>query len=265
MAAKVDSSLIQDGYQIYQHNFLFSKSGNWVVVQQGMNTDNQTARRYHWLSSGVKDFVEEPHSGIISDIKVKPLNLTAKESKENKDVSTGLVKDEPKTFLRNIKLVSEKKNSLITRTAAKGEEEGLPSSPRQRRSPGFAEMELNDVEFHWHPVLKEKFDLKRLEKTIFFAHEQNPKDFEELLSLKGIGPKTIRALSLVSEIIYGAKPSYEDPARYSFAVGGKDGTPYPVDKSTYDNVLKVMEKGIQKSRVTIREKVEAQKRLIKVS
>jgi len=249
MAAKVDSSLIQDGYQIYQHNFLFSKSGNWVVVQQGMNTDSQTARRYHWLSSGVKDFVEEPHSGIISDIKVKPLNLTAKESKENKDVSTGLIKDEPKTFLRNIKLVSEKKNSLI----------------RQKRSSGFTEMELNDVEFHWHPVLKEKFDLKKLEKAIFFAHEQNPKDFEELLSLKGVGPKTIRALSLVSEIIYGAKPSYEDPARYSFAVGGKDGTPYSVDKSTYDNILKVMEKGIQKSKVTIREKIEAQKRLIKVS
>jgi len=249
MAAKVDSSLIQDGYQIYQHNFLFSKSGNWVVVQQGMNTDSQTARRYHWLSSGVKDFVEEPHSGIISDIKVKPLNLTAKESKGNKDVSTGLIKDEPKTFLRNIKLVSEKKNSLI----------------RQKRSSGFTEMELNDVEFHWHPVLKEKFDLKKLEKAIFFAHEQNPKDFEELLSLKGVGPKTIRALSLVSEIIYGAKPSYEDPVRYSFAVGGKDGTPYSVDKSTYDNILKVMEKGIQKSKVTIREKIEAQKRLIKVS
>lgn len=237
MAAKVDSSLVQDGYQIYQHNFLFTKSGKWSVIQQGMNLDNQTARRYHWLSLNVKDFIEEPHSGIISQVKVNPLNLTAQESDKNRGVSLGLVKEEPKKFLKDMDLIQTK------------------------RSKNLIEMKLYDKEFYWHPVVQEKFDLKRLGKTIFFANSQNPGDFEKLISLKGIGPRTIRALSLVSELIYGAKPSYEDPARYSFAVGGKDGTPFPVDKDVYNKLLDVIERGIKNSRISIREKVEAQKRL----
>lgn len=248
ISAKVDSSCLQDlqnPFQIYHHNLIFNKSGQWCVVQQGMATEIQKARRYHWLSSNIRDFTEEPHSGIVSDIKSKPLNLVAKKSRGNKEISTELVKEEPKTFLRDIKLISEKKNSLV----------------KQRRSPGFAEMELNDVEFYHHPVEKEKFDLKKLEKTIFFANSQNPQNFEKLLVLKGVGPKTIRALSLVSEIIYGAKPSYEDPARYSFSVGGKDGTPFPVNKKNYDKTLEVIEKGIKKSKISNREKIGAQRRL----
>ncbi len=256
MAAKVDSSLVQDPkmlFQLYQHNFIFTKSGKWAVIQQGLNTENQTARRYHWLSSTLRqaqgkiDFVEEPHSGIVSDARGNPLNLVAKESNKNKKISNELVGEEPKTFLKDIRLISEKSNSLI----------------KQKRLPNFAEMELNNVEFHWHPVVNEKIDLKRLEKTVFFANSQNPKNFEQLLSLKGIGPKTIRALSLVSEIIYGAKPSYEDPARYSFSVGGKDGTPFFVKRDIYDKLLGIMEKGIKKSKISNREKAEAQKRLIK--
>src|SRR4030043_1315629 len=194
MAAKVDSSLIQDGYQIYQHNFLFTKSGNWVVVQQGMNTENQTARRYHWLSNilqqgqGRADFVEEPHSGIISGAKIKtPLNLTAKESDKNREVSLEQVLEEPKKVVKNLVMISRHPKQLTL-------------------------MELRNKEFYWHPVVEEKFDLKRLEKTIFSAKEQNPQNFEGLLSLKGVGPKTIRALSLVAEVIYGVKPSYSDPA-----------------------------------------------------
>jgi hypothetical protein len=251
ISAKVDSSLIQDGYQLYHHNLIFSKSGQWTVIQQGMREENSTARRYHWLSTtlqqvqGKEDFIEEPHSGIISDIRVKPLNLTAKESDENREVSTGLIKEEPKKFLRDFKTILNNSDFLITK----------------RRSGNFTEIELDNVEFYWHPVVKEKFDLKRLEKTIFFANSQEPKNFENLLSLKGIGPKTIRALSLVSELIYGARPSYEDPARYSFTVGGKDGTPFFVKKDIYDKLLDVMEKGIQKSKITMREKIEAQKRL----
>ena len=248
MAAKVDSSCIQDGFQIYHHNLIFSKSGKWCVIQQGMNIDSRKARRYHWLSSKVKDFIEEPHSGIISDLRVKPLNLTAKESKGNKEISTELVREEPKTFLKDIKLISKKQNHLI----------------KQKRLSNFAELELRDVEFHWHPVLKEKFDLKRLQKTIFFAHETRPRNFEQLLSLKGIGPKTIRALSLVSEIIYGARSSYEDPARYSFCVGGKDSTPYPIDRKTYSETLEILEKGIKKSKISNKEKLKVQRRLIQV-
>lgn len=245
MSAKVDSNLIQSGHQIYHHSFLFTKSGEWCVIQQGLNTENQTARRYHWLSSNVSDFVEEPHSGIAAENLAKPLNLTAKESKGNKEVSVDLVKEEPKTFLKDIQLISEKSNHLT----------------KQRRLPGFTEMELRDVEFHWHPVLKEKFDLKRLKKTIFFAHETRPRNFEELLSLKGIGPKTIRALSLVSELIYGAKPSYEDPARYSFTHGGKDGTPYFPTPLEMDATISILEKGIKKAKISNREKFEAERRL----
>lgn len=244
MAAKVDSSLIQSGYQIYQHNFLFTKSGNWVVVQQGMNTGNQTARRYHWLSSilmnkkkNKPDFIEEPHSGIASQIKGKPLNLTAKESDGNRTVSLGLVKEEPKKFLKDLDLIQTKREKNIT------------------------SMSLPDKEFFWHPVVEEKFDLKRLQKTIFSVNEQKPEDFEKMLSLKGVGPKTIRALSLVAEIIYGAKPSYEDPARYTFCVGGKDNVPMPINKGVYDRVIEIMEKGINKSQVSNKEKTEAQRRL----
>ncbi|RLC40088.1 MAG: DUF763 domain-containing protein [Candidatus Nealsonbacteria bacterium] len=245
ISAKVDTSGLQDGFQIYHHNLIFVGSGHWTVVQQGMNTAFQKARRYHWSSTQLKDFVEEPHSGIISDVKVKPLNLTARESNQNRKVSTELIKEEPKTFLRDIKLILRKTNYLI----------------RQKRLPGFTEMQMPNIEFHWHPVVEEKFDLRRLERTIFFAKSQQPKNFEQLLALKGIGPKTIRALSLVAEIIYGAKPSYEDPARYSFAHGGKDSTPYPVDRATYDRTIEILEKGIQRSKISLSEKIAAQRRL----
>jgi len=239
MTAKIDSSLIQDNYQIYHHNFLFTRSGKWAVIQQGMNTENQTARRYHWFSDGVKDFVEEPHSGIISDLKGKPLNLTAKESDKNRGVSLGLVNEEPKTFLKDLNLIQTRKSKNLTL------------------------MELYNKEFHWHPVVEEKFDLKRLEKTIFSIEERDPKNYEQLVSLKGVGPRTIRALSLVAEIIYGAKPSYEDPARYSFAHGGKDGTPYFPSQEEMDKTIRLLEKGIKKSVATLREKTEAQNRLRK--
>ena len=257
MAAKVDSSLIQDGFSIYAHNLLFTNSGKWAVVQQGMNVDEQKARRYHWLSDGVSDFTEDPHSGIASDIRLKPLNLTAKESKENKDISADMVKLEPTAFLKNFQ------------TAARVVSKNMPvvSSPvgkslgSQGRLPGFTDMELNNVEFHWHPVVTEKFDMKRLKKTIEKAHFLEPQNFTQLLAGGGVGPKTIRALSLVSEIIYGAKPSYEDPARYTFAVGGKDGTPFPVDRATYDRTLTAIEKGIKQSKINLGEIDKAKGRL----
>jgi hypothetical protein len=245
ISAKIDSSLVQDGYQLYHHNLIFSKSGQWTVIQQGMRQENSTARRYHWFSLNVKDFIEEPHSGIISDIRVKPLNLVAKESQENKEISTKIVREEPKKFLKDFSKIINKSDYLI----------------KKRRLGNFTEMELKNVEFHWHPVLKEKFDLKRLEKTIFFAHSENPENFEQLLALKGVGPKTIRALSLVAEIIYGSPPSYEDPARYSFAHGGKDGTPFKCSKLLLDTTISMIERAIQKSKISLKEKFEAQKRL----
>jgi len=245
IVAKVDSSLIQDGYQIYQHNFLFTKSGQWGVVQQGMDTKSQTARRYHWLSFDLKNFTEEPHSGIISGGKTKPLNLVAKESRKNKEISAELVREEPQTLLRDLNKIVLTNNKLM----------------RQKRFEFFTEIELYDKEFDWHPVLKEKFNIKRLKKIVEKIHFLKPKTFEELLAIEGVGPKTIRALSLVSEIIYGAKPSFEDPARYSFAHGGKDGTPYFVERGVYDKTIKALEKGIKMAKISNREKNESQERL----
>lgn len=245
MAAKVDSALIQGGYQIYHHNFLFTKEGNWTVIQQGMNTENQTARRYHWYSPIINNITEEPHSGIISATRGKPLNLTAKKSKENKEISTELVKEEPRTFLKDINSINKNQNSLI----------------KQKRLPGFTEMELANVEFFWHPVLKERFNLNRLKKVIEKAHFLKPKNFEELLATENVGPRTIRALSLVAELVYGAKPSYQDPARYSFAHGGKDGTPYFPKQEEMDATTNILERGIQKSNISLREKSEAKERL----
>jgi len=246
ISAKVDSALLQDGYQLYHHNFIFSKSGDWIVIQQGMQPENKTARRYHWLSFKIKSFTKEPHSGIISQFKVKrPLNLLAKESEKNKKICLELATKEPKTFLKDIKIISEKSSHLI----------------KQKRFPFFVEMEMKDVEFYHHPVEKEKFDLKRLKRIIEKIHFFNPKNFEQLLMIEGVGPKTIRALTLVSELIYGAPPSYEDPARYSFCVGGKDKTPYPIDKKTYDEILEVMEKGIEKAKISNKEKEKAKRRL----
>jgi len=251
ISAKVDTSCLQDGFQIYSHNLIFSDSGEYAIVQQGMNTGLKKARRYHWFSAklrkkqGREDFIEEPHSGIASDARLNPLNLTAEQSQSNRRISAQFIKESPKTFLKDIGLINRKTNSLF----------------KERRTRGFTELKLNDIEFHWHPVVQEKFDLKRLEKTIFSVKERDPENFEQVLAAPGVGPRTIRALSLVAEVIYGAKPSYEDPARYSFAHGGKDATPFPVDRQTYDKTIKALKKGIRQSRISLKEKEEAQRRL----
>ena len=242
MSAKVDSALLQDGFQIYHHNFLFTKLGNWAVIQQGMNPLNQTARRYHWLGGPKKDFVEEPHSGIITQKRVRPLNLTAKESNQNRQISLEMTQGSFKGLIKDVTLLSRRLTDLskIRKLNLPGDEI-IPQEPS----------DLQDL----------KFDTPYITKILFRLTEEKPKTFETLLSQKGVGPKTIRALSLVSEIIYGAKPSYEDPARYSFAHGGKDAIPYPVDRETYDKTINTIERGIRKSFVSLREKEKALQRL----
>lgn len=233
MAAKVDSSLVQDGFQIYHHTFFFSKNGAWSVVQQGMNTKNQTARRYHWYSKEITDLVCEPHTGIASQIKVPTLNLTAKVSEKNREISTELVQNNYSALMKDIKILRKHSDDLSKTLALKFKDQQLTF------------LKLENKEFSWHPVVKEDFSKsKYLEKILAKVCEIKPKSYEELLALEGVGPKTIRALALVAEVIYGAKPSYEDPARYSFAHGGKDATPYPVDRLTYDKTIKFLSKNI---------------------
>lgn len=236
-AAKVDSALIQDGFTLYHHNFIFNKKGAWAVVQQGMNTKIGRARRYHWLGEMVKNFLEEPHTGIATQAKLPTvLDLTSKKSKDNKETTLAIIKDE-RSLYRSLQILAEPKTSYQLKI-----------------------LDLPGIEFHNHPV-EDEFLHPQLRKTISKVVVAKPNSFERLLMTPGVGPRTIRALSLVSEVIYGAKPSYEDPARYSFSFGGKDGTPYPVDRMTYDRTLSVLEKAVSKSNLYFREKDETLRKI----
>ncbi len=250
MSAKVDSAAVQDGYQIYHHVFAFTNRGGWTVVQQGMNTENRMARRYHWLSSHIHDFVEEPHSAICAEAPAtKVLDLISKDSKEARVMSTQLVLD-INTLLKDFEYFSRKFFTPM----------GKEDTPSLFALDSSGVGSILEMPNH-HPIYPSDFDGRRLKKILIHAHESNPKNFEELLSLEGVGSKTIRAIALVSELIYGAKVSFRDPARYSFAHGGKDGYPYPVDRSVYDKTISILEKGIKKSGVESGEKYQALKRL----
>lgn len=252
MAAKVDSSLVQDGFGIYHHSFFFSKSGAWAVVQQGMNVASQTARRYHWYSKEITDLVCQPHSGIITQIRTPTLDLTAKESQSTRRISTELIQGSFYSLMKDIQILRRHSCRLSRMVALRfGQQE-------------ITLLNLENKEFSWHPVLLEHFlESRYLKKILFKLCEIKPQNYEKLLSLEGVGPKTIRALGLVSEVIYGAKPSYEDPARYSFAFGGKDSTPYPVDRRTYDSTIDFFHRIIQKSKISFLEKRQMLARLIR--
>lgn len=243
MAAKIDSALIQDGFQIYHHSFFFSQNGSWAVVQQGMNTVNLTARRYHWYSQKITDLVCEPHSGIISQVRVPALNLTAKTSENTRKVSTELAQGSYVSLMKDIQIIRKHSSSLSRMVSLKSADAEATF------------LHLENKEFKTHPVLGEDFSKsKYLEKILVKVCDQKPGNYEKLLSLEGVGPKTMRALSLVSEVVYGAKPSYEDPARYSFAHGGKDATPYPVDRPTYDASIEFFNRVVQKTKLPFYEK-----------
>jgi hypothetical protein len=226
MSAKVDSSAVQDGYQLYHHTFLFTRKGSWTVVQQGMNEAKRYARRYHWLGEAVTDFVNEPHSAILSEARGQTLNLTATESESARTTISGIAtRENPERVIGELKRL--KTLSL----------------------PAHHQIFTSDL----HP--------DSLRKIILSAYERQPQDFEHLLGLPGVGPKTIRALSLISELVHGVEPSYRDPARYSFAHGGKDGIPYPVDRKTYDQSIELLSRAIGKTKLDLSEKQKAFSRL----
>jgi len=247
MSAKVDNSLVQDGFQLYHHAFFFTvkagKISSWTVVQQGMNQTKGTARRYHWHSAKITDLVCEPHSGIASQIKTPTLDLTAQKSTKNRELSTQLVQGTYNELMKDIQILRKHSSSLSQMISLK--------SPKGQ----LTLLNLENREFKYHPVVNEDFtQSKYLEKVLWKVCEQKPKNYEKLVATEGVGPKTIRALSLVAEVIYGAKPSYEDPARYSFAHGGKDGTPYPVDRLTYDKSIEFFRRLVPKMKIGKSEK-----------
>lgn len=262
MAAKVDSALIQDGFQIYHHSFFFSRSGSWAVVQQGMNQNAGTARRYHWFSQNVKDLVCEPHTGITSKMEIPSLNMVAKNSENSRGLSVELANYTYNGLMKDIQIL-RRHVSRLNQTLTVGNMQGDL----------FTVLNLANTEFHHHPVEHEEFNRsKYLEKILSKVTSEKPESYEKFLAMEGVGPKTVRALALVGEVIYGAKPSYEDPARYSFAFGGKDATPYPVDRPTYDKAISLMHKAannellrtVKKSRIGLLEKEKIVRRLEKI-
>ncbi len=232
MAAKVDNNLVQDNYQLYAHSFIYTEKGNWAVIQQGLNSLNRYARRYHWLSEKVQSFVEEPHNAICCDSKeTAVLNMTDKEGSEARKVSVDLVKGNPLHLRKYLK-----------------------NNQRMLTDQAMLTMKAE------HPVTLSDLSEKTIQ-ALQKAYEVQPQSYEELVSLRGIGPKSVRALALVSELIYGAKLSWQDPAKYSFAHGGKDGTPFPVDREKYDLSISVLRDAVKQAKLGEKDKLGAIRRL----
>ena len=226
LSAKVDNTTIQDGYQLYTHNFIVSDTGEWTVIQQGMRASDKTARRYHWHSENLESFVEAPHTGICGVNQGAILNLTAVEAASSRQGILHISLDNP---LQTIKEFQHLK---------------MPSH---------------------HEVTSSDVNMKRLGSTLWLAHQQQPKDFEELLLLKGVGPRTLQSLALVSEVIHGSPVRFQDPARFSFAHGGKDGHPFPVPLKVYDETISVLKNAVEKSKLGNTDKVAAIKKLHEIS
>ncbi len=218
LTAKVDNTAIQDGFQLYLHSFILSADGDWAVVQQGMNDDSGMARRYHWHSSAFESFTEAPHTYIYGHNQGLILNLTDVNAGHTKAGILELVKEKPAHLLPEIR-------NLV-----------MPSH---------------------HELRAENVNLKRLGSVLALAYDTRPADFESLLMLEGVGPRTLQSLTLVSEVIHGTPSRFEDPARFSFAHGGKDGHPFPVPLKIYDETISTLKDALYKAKIGASEKKDA--------
>ncbi len=247
LVAKVDNNAIQDGFQLYQHNFILTKFGKWAVVQQGMNVNEKKARRYHWCSANLRSFVEEPHTGVVGDNRGQILNLTDEKARTARDSILDLSLQETERVMKEIVQIGKPANQMIF---TQGEL--------------FNDMQVNGRSLIMptrHEVLAQDIDLKRLGGVLATAYESQPKDFESLMLTPGLGPRTLQSLALVSEVIYGTPSRFTDPARFSFAHGGKDGHPFPVPLKIYDESIRVLRDSIEKSKLGYKDKSECIKRL----
>jgi hypothetical protein len=263
MTAKVDSAAVQDGYQLYHHAFFFTAAGHWCVVQQGMSDATRSARRYHWLSESLASYVCEPHHAICSDARGATLNLVAAEHAPLRDASVDLATGAPDRVLDIVRRHSSERSRRSGRHA--GRESDVQRTPRllfddeETRTGAAATPTLNMPSRH--ALLLQDVDPRRLESVLLTTYDRAPQDFESLLGLPGVGARTLRALALVSEVIYGTPASTRDPARFAFAHGGKDGTPFPVDRETYDRTIATLHDAMAHARIDRSEKVDALKRL----
>jgi hypothetical protein len=213
LTARVDNNAIADGFQIYLHSFVVTENGEWAVVQQGLNDRSGMARRYHWHSAAVTDFVAEPHTGIVGENQGTIMNLIDAEAGPAQTAMLDIARQHPERTL---------------------------SEARHLRMPAHHEVRANDV------------DLKRLGAVLAVAYERDLHDFAELLLLEKLGPRTLQSLALVAEVVHGAPSRFSDPARFSFAHGGKDGHPFPVPLKTYDESLNLLRTALDKAKVGIR-------------
>jgi hypothetical protein len=222
LAAKVDNTAIQDGFQLYLHNFIVTSEGEWAVVQQGMNDASGMARRYHWHSTDFQSYFDSPHSGVTGQNQGLILNLAHRDALQ--------------TRTRIAELTRQRPDKLLA-------EAGKIVMPRH------------------HDVRAADVNMKRLGAVLTLAHETGASNFESLLLLEGVGPRTIQSLTLVSEVIYGSPTRFSDPARFSFAHGGKDGHPFPVPLKVYDETISVLKSAVERSKVGLSDKQHAIRQL----
>ena len=284
LVAKVDNNAVQDGFQLYQHNFILTKSGQWAVVQQGMNTVEKKARRYHWCSSDLRSFVEEPHTAVVGENRGKILNLTDKQADGARNNILEMSHEEPERMIKEIEQIGKPASEMILlqnggvtgvspvrggseqRSVSEGEASPIqgslfPELEETNKSEQIQTTGRSIIMPAHHDVQAQDVDLKRLGGVLATAYENQPKDFESLLLTPGLGPRTLQSLALVSEVIYGTPSRFTDPARFSFAHGGKDGHPFPVPLKIYDESIRVLRDSIEKSKLVYKDKSDCIRRL----
>ena len=245
LAAKIDNNAVQDGYQLYHHSFFFLPGdGSWAIVQQGMNTGTRYARRYHWLSEQVEDFVADPHAAIACDEKHVALNLVASEAEMHRTRIAELSREKPERILRELRPVLEKPLPLF---------DGIDAATRPSRD----DLVLPDR----HSITTRDIRPDAVKKVLLKTYEAQAQDFTQLIGEPGIGPQAMRSLSLIAEILYNAPASRRDPAAYSFAHGGKDGHPYEVNRELYDENLERLRGVISAAKIGRGDKVKSLKAL----
>lgn len=236
LVAKVDSAAVQDGFDLYLHGFIVTDDGHWTVVQQGMNGDKRQARRYHWHSDDVADFVDAPHSAIDGPAQGEIINLTDKRATRSRLAQLDLLAD------HGPDRVADHYAELVARPTAQ------PLLPHLVM-PAHHDVRSSDV------------FVRRLHGTLAAAAERGPVDFPDLLLTPGVGARTVQSLAMVAEVVHGAPYRFQDPARFSLAHGGKDRHPYPVPIKVYDETIRVLKSAVHKAKLGRDEELGALRRL----